>query len=165
MRSLKRTGAYAPVVLTVALVLATSSLVAAGDGALLEATGAWVRPARVMGGGHAHAATPSMTAVTSAAYMTLVNHGSHPVRIVGARTAVADGAELHETRIEGMVARMGPVDAIEVPPGGQVRLEPGGLHVMLIGVTRTLEPGDRVPLTLVLDDGSELVVEAVVQEA
>ncbi|NLG70110.1 MAG: copper chaperone PCu(A)C, partial [Firmicutes bacterium] len=100
MRSLKRTGAYAPVVLTVPLVLATSSLVAAGDGALLEATGAWVRPARVTGGGHAHAGTPSLTAVTSAVYMTLVNHGSHPVRIVGASTPVADGAELHETRIE-----------------------------------------------------------------
>ncbi|HEY8426713.1 MAG TPA: copper chaperone PCu(A)C, partial [Limnochordales bacterium] len=164
MRSRKMMARYGLVAVTVALALVASWMVAAsGDAALLEATGVWARPAQVMGGGHAHGDSPSMPAMTSAVYMTLINHGSQPIRVVGARTPVAHAAELHETRIEGMVAKMMPVDAIEVPPGGQVRLQPGGFHIMLVGVNRALQPGDRVPLTLLLDDGSELVVEAVVQ--
>lgn len=133
---------------------------AAAPGAALEVTGVWARPALAMGGGQGQG---MMAGATSALYMTLTNRGGREVRVVGVRTPVARSAELHETRIEGMVARMQPVDAIRVPAGQQVRLQPGGLHVMLVGLRQDLKPGDRFPVTLVLDDGGELAVEAVVQ--
>ena len=132
----------------------------APQGAALEVTGVWARPALAMAGGQGQG---MMAGATSALYMTLTNRGSREVRVVGVRTPVARSAELHETRIEGMVARMQPVDAIRVPAGQQVRLQPGGLHVMLVGLRQDLKIGDRFPVTLVLDDGEEVAVEAVVQ--
>ena len=48
--------------------------------------------------------------------------------------------------------RMRRIEKIEVPAGETVTLKPGGLHVMLIGLKQTLEPGDAVDLTLVFED-------------
>ncbi len=69
-----------------------------------------------------------------------------------ALTAVASpaaaSAELHSMSVEEGVMRMRPVARIELPPGKAVKLAPGGLHIMLIGVKQPLKPGDKVPLTL-----------------
>ena len=69
-----------------------------------------------------------------------------------ALTAVASPAaartELHSTSVEEGVMRMRPVARIELPSGKAVKLAPGGLHIMLIGVKQPLKPGDKVPLTL-----------------
>ncbi|HEY8497798.1 MAG TPA: copper chaperone PCu(A)C [Limnochordales bacterium] len=121
----------------------------------------WARPALAPAAGQGH---DGMAGAVSALYMTLTNRGDREVRVVAVRTPVAHTAELHETRIEGMVARMQPVDAVPVPPGQQVRLQPGGLHVMLMGLRQDLKAGDRFPVTLVLDDGEEVAAEAVVRE-
>jgi copper(I)-binding protein len=56
------------------------------------------------------------------------------------------------------------VDQIDLPAGEMVTLAPGGLHVMLIGLKQQLQPGDDVPLTLTLDDGSELSLTAPVRK-
>ncbi len=56
--------------------------------------------------------------------------------------------------------RMRQVKAIEVPVGGEARLEPGGLHVMLIDIKAPLKEGQAVPLTLGFEDGSSKTVEA-----
>lgn len=132
----------------------------------VEATGVWARPATAMTADHGHPGHDSHGApeATSALYMTLVNRGDTPQKLVAVRTPVARAAELHETRIENHIARMLPVKAIEIPPRGRVQLAPGGLHAMLIGLTRDLKPGDRFPVTLVLDGGAEVPIEAVVQQ-
>lgn len=105
----------------------------------------------------------------SAAYMTLANDGDEPVVIVEAASPVAQVVELHETRHEeghedeGGHATMMPVDQIVVPAGEQVSLEPGGLHIMLIGLVEDLNPGDVIPISLVLEDGSTVELEAAVE--
>ena len=52
--------------------------------------------------------------------------------------------------------RMREVESIELPAAGKVALEPGGLHIMLIDLVEALEPGERIDITLILDDGSRL---------
>jgi len=54
-------------------------------------------------------------------------------------------------------------DSLTVPAGGRLILEPGGTHLMLIRPV-ALRAGDRVQITLELDDGEKLVVEVVVRE-
>jgi copper(I)-binding protein len=80
------------------------------------------------------------------------------------RSPVARVAELHSTSIsaEG-VAQMRPVQAIEIPPGGEARLTPAGLHVMLIGLMQKLMVGESFPLTLVLEQGGEVEAQVSVQ--
>lgn len=66
----------------------------------------------------------------AAAYLTLENPGDLPLRLVGARTPVAERVELHETfmrEVEGKkVMGMRPVPFLRVPPKGRVELKPGG---------------------------------------
>jgi hypothetical protein len=55
---------------------------------------------------------------------------------------------------------MQQVDAVDVPAGGEAVLEPGGYHVMLIGVTEELAEGDTVDLTLEFAESGEQTVSA-----
>lgn len=110
------------------------------------------------------AATPRGAAV-GAAYMRLVNTGRAPVRLVGATTPAAQRVEIHTMSMDGGVMRMRPmVGGLVVPAGGQVRLAPGGLHLMLINLRGPLLAEDLVPLTLHFDGGLNVNLELSVEE-
>lgn len=114
----------------------------------------WARPASGTAAG----------GINSAVYFVLDNPGDAPLRLVAAETDVAARVELHETTIDADgVMRMREVQAIEVPPGGSVALEPGGLHVMLLDLRRDLAEGDTFPLTLRFDDGGTRMLEVTVR--
>lgn len=59
---------------------------------------------------------------------------------------------------------MRPVEAIDLPAGEAVALEPGGLHIMLIDLVEPLEVGDEVDLTLTFEEAGEQPVTAEVRE-
>jgi copper(I)-binding protein len=100
-----------------------------------------------------------------AGYMTIRNTGTGPDRLVAARSPAARVVELHTHVREGEVMRMRPVEAIALPPGQAVRLEPGGLHLMLIGLAEPLRQGARVPVTLVFERAGEVTLELAVEAA
>jgi periplasmic copper chaperone A len=102
-------------------------------------------------------------APNSAVYMTLETTGEEPDRLVASSTPVAEQAQLHSHMMDGGVARMRPVDAVEVAPGAPTVLAPGGLHIMLIGLKQKLAPGDSVPLTLVFEQAGAITIEAPVR--
>lgn len=92
----------------------------------------------------------------TAAYVTLRNPG--PARnLVSARCDIAQ-AELHEHTEEDGMMKMRQVPQIAIPPEG-LELKPGGYHIMLIGLKRALQEGEKVPIVLGLDDGSTRVVD------
>lgn len=98
----------------------------------------------------------------SAAFMTLRNSGP-AVAIVAAESPVADIVELHTHIHDQGVMRMRKIDRIELPAGGEVVLQPGGLHVMLLGLKQDLNEGDSISVTLKFSDGSQKAVEAPVR--
>jgi len=100
----------------------------------------------------------------SAVYMVIENTGDQPDRLLHAHCDVAGTVELHETKMEGGVMKMQPVDGIDIPAKGTVELKPGGLHIMLIGLTRDLNPGDEIGLELHFDKAGHVPVKAVVQK-
>jgi hypothetical protein len=102
-------------------------------------------------------------APNSAAYMTLETTGEVPDRLVASSSPVAERAELHSHAMDGDVARMRPVDAVEVVPGAPTVLAPGGLHIMLIGLKQRLAPGDSVSLTLLFEQAGEITIDAPVR--
>ena len=103
------------------------------------------------------------SAPNSAAYMTLETMGATPDRLIGGSTPAATKVELHTHVMEGGVAKMRPVDGFEVAPGAPTVLEPGGPHVMLSGLTRKLEAGATVPLTLVFEHAGEVTLDVPVE--
>ena len=102
-------------------------------------------------------------AMAAAAFMVLENDGAEPRSAVGAESAACERIEFHRSEIEGGIARMVEQNSLTVPAGGRLTLEPGGTHLMLIRPV-ALHAGDRVQITLELDDGEKLAVEAVVRE-
>ena len=101
--------------------------------------------------------------VTTAAYMTLRNVGNAPDRLSGARSEIARMTGLHRTTIDDSgLARMGEVDGLDLPAGGAAQLEPGGFHVMLMGVGSLVE-GDSVEITLLLEVHGPLDIVAEVR--
>lgn len=103
--------------------------------------------------------------VTGAGYLTLTNKGTTADRLVGGRAEIARAVEIHTSTMEDGVMRMRPLPAIEVAPGAEVKLAPGGMHLMLIGLKQPLVAGARVPMTLVFEKAGEVQVELAVEAA
>ncbi|MCM8750264.1 copper chaperone PCu(A)C [Thermomicrobiaceae bacterium CFH 74404] len=101
---------------------------------------------------------------TSAVYLVIRNQGQETDRLLHAESDVAETVELHRTTMDGGMMKMEPVQAIEVPAGSDVELKPGGLHIMLIGLKRDLEVGDRVTVTLRFERAGEMEVVAEVRQ-
>jgi periplasmic copper chaperone A len=94
---------------------------------------------------------PSMTG----AFMALDNEGSEDVSLTGASSPVAGTVELHEMAMaDGSMTMREAEEGFVIEAGyGQV-LMPGGNHVMLMGLTDELAPGDEIELVLEFSDGT-----------
>ncbi|MBF0293947.1 MAG: copper chaperone PCu(A)C [Magnetococcales bacterium] len=100
---------------------------------------------------------------TQAGYLTIENPGAKEITIVGAESPGFAKIEMHETMMHDGKSMMHPRDRLSVAPGGQLKLAPGGLHLMLIAPQKPLQPKERVPVTLKLGDGGKLTFEAEVR--
>lgn len=98
----------------------------------------------------------------SAAFM-MIHNGGDADRLISAAGDVSDRVELHTHLMEGNVMKMRQVEAIEVPAKGMATLQPGGFHVMLIGLHEPLKEGDSFPLTLTFEKAGEVTIEVPVQ--
>lgn len=101
-------------------------------------------------------------AKVTAAFMTLRNGGAD-TKLVKAESKAAKNVELHNHVDNDGVMEMRQVPAIELKANTETALQPGGLHIMMIGPTAALKEGDTVSLTLRFADGSSKTVEAPVK--
>lgn len=86
---------------------------------------------------------------TAAAYVTISNNGTGADQLVGASSAIASHAMIHQSSAEDGVARMRHLDdGLAIPSKAALQLAPGGTHIMLMGLARPLKAGETVPLTL-----------------
>jgi copper(I)-binding protein len=95
---------------------------------------------------------------TNAVYLTIRNDGSTADRLIAASTPNARVIEIHQSTMEGGVARMGQVPGIDIPAGGSVELKPGGFHLMLIDA-KPINAGERFPLTLRFERAGEGTIQ------
>lgn len=91
----------------------------------------------------------------TAAYFTIENRGPTPFVLAGVESARARAIEIHTIVRDGDMARMRRLPQVVVEPGALVRFAPGGLHLMIFGVS---EPLDPFTATLVSADGQRLEV-------
>jgi hypothetical protein len=108
-------------------------------------------------------ATPKGAPVAGG-YMTLINTGSAPDRLVGGTNANAEKFEMHEMKMDNGVMKMRPLpNGIEIKPGEKVELKPGAYHLMFVGVKVPFEKGKRVKGTLQFEKAGSVDVEYVVE--
>ena len=104
-------------------------------------------------------------APNGAAYMAIMTKGDEIDRLVAVESDVAKRIELHTHLMEEGVMKMRQVEAIEVAPGEPTMLQPGGLHVMLMGLKSPLVEGESFPLTLVFENAGRVEVEVKIENA
>ncbi|WP_022696711.1 copper chaperone PCu(A)C [Euryhalocaulis caribicus] len=101
--------------------------------------------------------TPPQGRDITAGYATMTNAGGAD-RLIGASAEAADRIELHQNTMEEGVMRMRRVEAVEIPAGGEARLEQGGNHLMIFGL-EAVEAGDTVSVTLDFETAEDETVE------
>jgi copper(I)-binding protein len=84
---------------------------------------------------------------TGAAYLTITSRGAAD-RLLGAATPAARVVEIHTHVVDGGMSRMVRLADLALPAGKPVKLEPGGLHLMLLDLTAPLAAGSTVAVTL-----------------
>ena len=50
--------------------------------------------------------------------------------------------------------------ALQIPPGEEVRLDPGGMHIMLMQLRQPLPEGESIPITFTFRKAGEITVNA-----
>lgn len=109
----------------------------------------------------AYARASSAMATSAAAFMVIDNLGHADDRLIDARSDIAQRVELHthEQDSNGVMRMLHVEEGFAIPAGEEVRLERGGKHVMFMGLTRALQQGDMISLTLVFENEGEIVLE------
>ncbi|MEQ9642761.1 MAG: copper chaperone PCu(A)C [Alphaproteobacteria bacterium] len=110
----------------------------AADGASIIVDRAWARASIL-------ASRPG------AAYLTIRNVGTNADRLVGATSPVAKSVTIHATDVSGGTMRMRAVSGLEVGTDSEVVLEPGGIHLMLMGLREKLVEGEDLTLVLTFE--------------
>lgn len=102
----------------------------------------------------------------SGLFGTLTNASSSAVTLVGAASSAAGMVQLHETDADGSggMSMKEKEGGFAIPAGGELRLEPGGDHIMLMDLTAPLLAGDAVEVTLQFAGGAELPITATVKD-
>lgn len=127
--------------LLAAVLMLTSLSVMAAD---IEVKDAWAR-----------ATVPGQKG--SGAFMTVTS--AKGATLVGASSPVATTVEIHEMKTEGDVMKMRAVPKLDLPAGKAVSLD-GDYHIMLMGLNKELKAGDKVPLTLKVEQkGKQEIVK------
>jgi periplasmic copper chaperone A len=136
------------------VVLALASLLsgcAAPGSRGVEVREAWARPAAQGGNG--------------AVYFTIENQSSEADELIGVASDIAQAMEIHESKMNGDVMEMRQLESVPLGPGAEVKFEPGGLHVMLIGLRQDLQAGDEIEITLHFKKHPDASVTVPIQDA
>lgn len=105
------------------------------------------------------------SAENAAFYMNIRNAGRVQDSLESAEIDICDSTQMHETNIDDDgVMSMEHVTKIDIPNGETISLEPGGLHLMCLGLKYPLKAGDEIPIRLSFAETGEIEVRAEIRE-
>ncbi len=108
--------------------------------------------------------TPAMKGMSiGVAYLTLTNHSNEARTLTTLTSPVSEQVEIHTHIHEDEVMKMRKLSSLAIAADTTVTFEPGGLHLMLIGLKQPLTLGDQFPLTLTFDDDSQVETSVTVE--
>lgn len=98
-------------------------------------------------------------ATTLAGYLVVKNHCKNSIKIVDVESKDFGMPMIHRSVVENGVSKMRDPGMLEIKPGGSLKFEAGGLHLMLMQPLRALKEGDKAGVRLVLADGRRVYSE------
>ena|SRR5437762_707945 len=109
----------------------------------------------------ARATAPGAT--TGVVFFTISNAGNTTDRLLRASTPIAAGVALHQMAVDEGMMKMRAVPSLELRPGARLELQPGGYHLMLLGLKQPLKAGEKFPITLIFERAGALTVPVQVE--
>lgn len=101
----------------------------------------------------------------TAAYMTITNTSTQDEALVSVSYNGAKKSEIHTMEVVNDVMKMRPIDGVlTIPAGGSVMLQPGGLHLMFMGLTDKPKAGDEATISLDFENAGPLTMTIPVQK-
>jgi copper(I)-binding protein len=100
---------------------------------------------------------------TGAIYFTVADRGPAADALIGISTDLAAQSMLHQSILEDGVSKMRMVKIIDIPAHGSVSLQPGGYHVMLMGLKSPLKAGTRIDATLTFARAGSVIIHVPVR--
>jgi copper(I)-binding protein len=101
-----------------------------------------------------------------AGYMDIDNDAKSEDRLLSVTSDAAERVELHTVQTENGVSKMRQVEGgIALPADTEVKLSPGGYHVMFIKLRAPFKDGATVPATLKFEKAGEVAVQFKVKPA
>ena len=98
---------------------------------------------------------PAVAGNPGAIYFTVHNDGESDAAIRSASVTGAQSASLHNTTDVDGQPTMGETLQVDVPQGGEATFEPGGFHVMAMGLDESLAAGGTTEVTLHFTNGKK----------
>lgn len=110
--------------------------------------------------GHPYIPAAIGNAPAAGGFLTITNAGAEADALIGIEAPFAGMAMLHETVVDGDgVARMSHIERLDIPAGGTVALERGGLHIMFMDLAEPPAEGMMLPATLIFEKAGSVSVE------
>ena len=110
-------------------------------------------------------ARPAASGDNGAVYFIISNATNTEDRLLSINTNVASAAEVHRSMMDSNgVMSMEMQEAMLVPAQQEIIFKPGGLHVMLVGLTQDLKAGDTITIILNFKEAGSLTIEVPVRE-
>jgi len=100
-------------------------------------------------------------AKVAAGYLTLRNDGAAADRLVSATAEIAAKVEIHEMKVDdkGVMTMRPLAGGVEIAPGAEVKLAPGGIHLMFMDLGQPAQEGVRFKGTLTFEKAGTIDVE------
>lgn len=130
-------------------------------------TGAWAHGFTVgdieIGHPWSRATLPGAKVATG--YASFKNNGAEPDRLIAVSAEIAGRGEIHEMAVSDGVMTMRPLkDGLEIPAGGEVKLEPGSYHIMFMDLGAPAVEGQKFKGTMTFEKAGTVEVEFAVEK-
>jgi len=90
-----------------------------------------------------------------AAYALIENKSANDITIVSIQSPDFNKVEIHRIESENGMMSMVKQAQLTIPAGKVISLQPGEIHIMLIGPRKIFRDGDTLQLNLELDNGQQ----------
>lgn len=115
--------------------------------------------------GHPFSRATPPGAKVAAGYLTLRNDGATPDRLVSAAAEIGGKTEIHEMKVDdkGVMTMRPLAGGVEIAPGAEVKLAPGGIHLMFMELGQPAREGVKFKGTLTFEKAGTVEVEFAVE--
>jgi copper(I)-binding protein len=103
---------------------------------------------------------PGAEKMATALYFTLENNGSEADTLYAVETDIAKMVQIHETYTDGDMMGMREIGKIIIEPGSSVKLEPGGMHIMVMRLKRDIKIGDEIDFIFYFRNADNISITA-----